>query len=275
MFSGFTTGSVGANQVWNYSALVPATSTSNPATGVENIAVSSAPYYWSFPESNYCQKISYTYNSLLFENYSFSKISSSAIEALGSSNSAGVSSVFTNTRMIPLPLNYGDTYTDSYQTNNDSSPFTINGTYDAYGSLTTPFGTFTNVARIKEVGNTYTVYSWVRTSPYIPLMNIHVDNESGVINTITIYQIISTLGINESTTSLKPIVYPNPAADYINLQLPENQVADKVRVTDLTGKILFDASNVNRINVESLAVGAYLLQVELGGNVCHTKFLKQ
>jgi uncharacterized membrane protein YjfL (UPF0719 family) len=68
---------------------------------------------------------------------------------------------------------------------------------------------------------------------------------------------------------------PNPAHSILNLQFANSQVANKVIITDLTGKTLLTQSNTNQINVENLAAGVYLLQVELGNGKYQAKFIKQ
>ncbi len=269
-----TLGSAGANQTWNYAWLVPAT-TNSPDIYVNTVAVNTAPYYFAFPSANNCQKVSFTYNSFLFESYSFSKVDNTGIETFGASNSAGVSSQYSDTPFIPLPLQYGDNYVDTYQTTTDPTPTSTNNTYDAYGTLTTPYGTFTNVVRIKQVGDESTNYSWIKASPYIPLMSIHVDNVSGNITYVTVHENTGGLSVNGNSISQKAILYPNPVTDYINLKFSDNQVPDKVMITDSAGKTLLSQTYISQINVESLAAGVYFLNVQSGENSYQTKFVKQ
>jgi hypothetical protein len=274
-FTGISLGNAGANQTWDYAWLVPAT-TNAPDIYVATVPVTAAPYYFAFPLANYCQKISYTYNSILFETYSFSKITVAGIESVGSTNSAGISSQFSDTQMTPLPLQYGDTYIDTYQTTTASNSTSTNNTYDAYGTLTTPYGTVTNVIRLKQVGSGSTTYNWIKTSSYVPLMAIRVDNTSGNVTSVTIYQNTTNLAVNQISVANKIMTYPNPATNYINLQLPNNIAVDKIVITDLLGKtILEETKTIAAVNVENLNSGLYILQVYGNGQKLETKFVKR
>lgn len=93
--AGINVGNAGINQTWNYASLSVAAS--SPDIYLATVPVTLAPYYYYFPLANYCQRTYYTNNSTLYENYSFSKISSTGIETFGSSNSTGVSIQYTDT----------------------------------------------------------------------------------------------------------------------------------------------------------------------------------
>lgn len=66
------------------------------------------------------------------------------------------------------------------------------------------------------------------------------------------------------------IVYPNPASDYI---LTQN--AQKVTITDLNGRIVKEALNQERVDISSLANGAYIVKVKSDGATKIGKLIKQ
>jgi hypothetical protein len=99
-------------------------------------------------------------------------------------------------------------------------------------------------------------------------------NESGT----TKYYLdnVKILGRPSVTTSLSSelkevfSVYPNPATNYI---LTKN--AQKVTITDLNGRLVKEAFNTERVDVSSLAKGAYLVKVNVSGSIQVGKLLKK
>lgn len=278
--TGVTLGSAGANQNWNYSGLVPDTS-----FGIyqETIPYSSAPVN-PFTEANinYCLKVFFSYGEDLYENFIFVKLNSNGSETFGYINQTnGIiedTITYCDTPTSVLPLNYGDSYTSSEQETCTSPTIASTDTYDAYGSLSTVYGTFTNVIRLKysNSDSTSIQYSWYQLTPaYLPLMDMKV-NSSNVVTNVTIYQNTADLGFNENNIANKIIVYPNPATNYVNLKLSNNNPIDKIIITNLLGEtVLEETQNTSTINVENLSNGLYLLQVNSNGQKIETKFLKQ
>ncbi|MBC7641693.1 MAG: T9SS type A sorting domain-containing protein [Flavobacterium sp.] len=71
-------------------------------------------------------------------------------------------------------------------------------------------------------------------------------------------------------------LYPNPTKSQINLQFSNNVIADKVIITDLSGKIILEQTiKNNTVNTENLAVGMYFIQAFLGGEQFQSKFIKE
>jgi hypothetical protein len=68
------------------------------------------------------------------------------------------------------------------------------------------------------------------------------------------------IAINENS-NVSTVIYPNPAQDYIDLM---NLIDDEleIRISDMSGRILIEkvvSKQSNRINIESLPVGMYVL----------------
>lgn len=73
-------------------------------------------------------------------------------------------------------------------------------------------------------------------------------------------------------------VFPNPATDFLNVRLPQENEASFAQIFDLQGKVVFEKtiSGVqNRLDVRSLPTGIYLLQVRQGGKIGLGKFVKE
>ncbi|MBB6369889.1 M28 family peptidase [Chryseobacterium shigense] len=85
------------------------------------------------------------------------------------------------------------------------------------------------------------------------------------------------LGTKEaaSNQSLEAVsIYPNPAKDTINIELPANTKKDfSFEITDLSGKSLFKTVNETAINVSKLTAGAYIGIIQSDGQKAVRKIL--
>ncbi len=81
---------------------------------------------------------------------------------------------------------------------------------------------------------------------------------------------------NEFSTLNKPIIYPNPVSDKINI-IPNGVNISQVELFDLQGKrIKIDLNNAsNTINIESLKTGIYFLKLKSLKSKYHVKIIKQ
>ena len=72
------------------------------------------------------------------------------------------------------------------------------------------------------------------------------------------------------------VVYPNPAIEEIKIYEVSRQIIERIVISDLTGKTIFEQSgNIRVIDVSALSSGLYLLNVEISGNNERTKFVKK
>lgn len=271
--TGITVGNAGANQTWNYNEVVP----EEPYVYLRSIPGSSAPAHTEIPDANYFQEVSFILDDVIYQSYSFAKITSSSYEALGNIYSSGEFEGYLVTPVIPLPLSYTNSYVSTEQLTSDPTPTSSTSTYDAYGTLVTPYGTFTNVVRLKDVDESSTSYSWYRFDPYTPLMSIEISNADGLVTDATIWESTPPLATNQvMAVDAKISVFPNPTKNILNLRLPANTTIDKITITDLTGKTVQEQSQYKEtVNVENLADGIYVLQATSGNNSFETKFVKQ
>lgn len=264
-------GNAGENQNWDFSSFIIGSLVGN----VNTVTVESAPGYEQFSLANFCQK--FTSSSFVppLENYTFYKITGSEREILGQTNGQGIVTIqYLDTQKLPLPLNYDDMYIDTYQTTTDVMPIVSNIKYDAYGTLTTPYGTYQNVIRIKTVNSNYTNYFWLQVTPnYLPLMDITSNSNIGT--QVTLYEDVSNLSSERFYFNNQILIYPNPSANYINIRLPKNDIAEKIIITDLTGKKISEIiQHTNQINIENLNSGIYLIEAFFENNKYLSKFIK-
>lgn len=79
---------------------------------------------------------------------------------------------------------------------------------------------------------------------------------------------------NSTKTMKNTMLFPNPADDFIELNLENSEVRYIVRIYDITGNLVkvAEAGNKEKINVSGLSKGIYLLKLDNSGKT--TKFLK-
>lgn len=69
-------------------------------------------------------------------------------------------------------------------------------------------------------------------------------------------------------------VIPNPANDYINIQLTsELNISPLCNILDIYGKVILQTKNISRINVSGLADGVYLLQIIISNKSIYKKII--
>ncbi|RYM33880.1 T9SS type A sorting domain-containing protein [Brumimicrobium glaciale] len=74
-------------------------------------------------------------------------------------------------------------------------------------------------------------------------------------------------------------VYPNPASDALNIQLPASVQKAEVLIGDINGKVvlkqILNSQGINSINIEKLEKGIYILNVIAEDNQWQEKFIKK
>ncbi len=159
--TGYSNGSSGMDQVWDFSTinLIPTT------LYMSVVPSSSVPFSSIISEANYFYE--FNDNGLFF--YNMHNLNSESLEYLAYSETSSLSDYSSNSNIIfKFPYTYGMDYTDTYQLSSPSSSIrTVNRVYDAYGTLITPFGTFTNVIRQKTIASSgVPYYNWMTTEPF-------------------------------------------------------------------------------------------------------------
>ena len=74
---------------------------------------------------------------------------------------------------------------------------------------------------------------------------------------------IAEVGINESVAaSIR--AYPNPAREYITLEIPQELVGEMMVIYDVTGREIYRSNTANTTNIINVAIfssGSYVLRV--------------
>jgi hypothetical protein len=87
---------------------------------------------------------------------------------------------------------------------------------------------------------------------------------------------IDVTGISESETP-SVYIYPNPAGDYLTLQLPASYEIRKLRVYAVSGELVteIDQFHASVLDVSGLRAGTYVLQLDCQAGLLHKVFIKQ
>ena len=87
----------------------------------------------------------------------------------------------------------------------------------------------------------------------------------------------NVLRLSKGAAGQDLVIYPNPARDYIALQLPAAGTAS-IRITDVAGNTVYRTTatgNVATISVKLLGAGLYLVQVTQDGSTRTSRFVKE
>lgn len=93
------------------------------------------------------------------------------------------------------------------------------------------------------------------------------------IDNVQVFECDSTLGINENLKE-KATIYPNPAQDFVSIDIPANYPNPQLSIYNLTGQLISQqpiASN-QQIPISALGNGLYILRIfDNTGNIIETK----
>jgi hypothetical protein len=153
--AGVSAGSSGANQIWDYSAIIDTGGSFSESV----ISPSATPYAASFPGatialSNNSADTAYGYEDLT---------SSNTLTYLGNYiSAAGILNYNIPRVLFQYPLSYTNSYTNAFAGttfNGDSITGMDSTVADGYGTLMLPSHTYSNVLRLKYTQHTHTVNS--------------------------------------------------------------------------------------------------------------------
>jgi hypothetical protein len=256
MPAGFSAGSAGSNQTWNFSTIGSGTFLGTDTA----IPVAGSPYASQFPQANYLYAMNSAFSNADMYFYHTLTPAKFEIYSLGYGGDVGENYQQNPRTYVVFPYTYNTVFTDDFKENSSPTTSTVTATYDAYGTLIMPFGTFNNVVRQKQVIDGVTNYSWFNVSPFYPILQTAF--EDGILG----YIVNNTaLGIGDHTQMQSLVTFPNPAASVLNIKIPDGfNGPASLTISDLSGKTLikstFDAAN-QAVNVEQLSQGVYIIKL--------------
>jgi len=154
---------------------------------------------------------------------------------------------------------------------------------DAWGTITTPQGTYNNVFRLKitsldstimsmgggpvfESGYETVDYAWYSAAHRMPVFEINGDFEDGEYSAWQVsYLVNETVGIPEKPADHFK-VYPNPASSHVNIDLPASEGSVVLKLIDMSGKLIHQNvisqnQDKHHFDVSSFPKGVYMMQI--------------
>jgi hypothetical protein len=235
-------GTSGANQTWNYSAL-----SYDPAAysfkEVDFSGLSSA-YQTAYPTANVA-------NELYF----------------GGSLAATLVFQLESTDLLYLGMNTTPFSTPDTQLVFPHSYLETKAgfTYDAYGTLSTPFGTFSDVVRLREVSSGSFKYDYWQFSPiYRLVMEYKVNTVTMAVTEPYFFDVQTPTGIQNNLTEMSPvIIYPNPSSGIFRVG-SSSLKNPSLKVFNYLGELVLEEKLKDNIDLSNSAKGVYFIQINDG-----------
>ncbi len=293
--------SAGANKTWDfstldYSAVLEETDThyNNPGTSI---------YGSHFPEAT--EYLASTQDDGdLQEN--FYQVTSDCYLTLGYGTEDRIIKYSDPMNVYSIPFLYNDIQNDTYgYTEVDGSmEYLSNSTtstvFDGYGTLIMPFGTITDVARLRRKENTLLVinisglpyytyeynivsYIWIVPGQADAILAIsYIDYIDGPASEANVHVTIpkKTTGIIKNTTATNAFIYPQPASHEATVMSKELHGDCQVKVYNLSGDMVSEINEVAEseklvLDVQHLSAGMYMLEVKNEDRTYRQKLLVQ
>jgi hypothetical protein len=288
--------SLTGNQVtWSFQGL----SQINPLTLV-NGQSADVPSGALFTEANY---VPYIIDNPI-SRYNFYTVTPTQINQIGTrTEESGFPTVGVfsdNKTFATFPLNFGDTEIDSFSVSLDALNgqllYSQSGEHklivDGNGTLITPSGTFNDVLRIRAESryayeglppipgsdNTGIERTFMWISPALPgiiLLSSQFVLEAGFTNGYAYYSNVSNLSTPSHTLHSDVIIFPNPAEDFVNIDLLNASDDCTVTMYSQDGKRVFcdqiGSTVSQRIDLSGLNPGLYILQIQDNDGIVSNK----
>ena len=254
-------GAGGAGVTWDMSTV-----TTVFAAKLTVVDPTTTPYAGTFSTATFCTKIEAATTTYNYNRQSSKGVENVAIQYAGTGTGTDFSP---NLRLsVPFPFNYLDSRSDTFQSTTSTGLDTVRLTYDGYGTLKTPFYTYSNVIRIKEDYGTSYSYSWYTVSPFALVMNYASTTNNYVIVT---QKPAPSTSVHSAFLATQATVYPNPTSGdaILKVTIPGGYNNTSVTISDVSGRsvkqIAVTASETT-IQTNGLLPGLYFYTVRNEGN---------
>jgi hypothetical protein len=290
-----TPGTAGAAQSWDFSSL-----TTDSLIQITFVDPATTPDAASFPLATIAADND--------SGYAYSAFNSTGGQFLGVSLTGFATIVYSDPmQMAVYPATYMTNWTDTFAATFSVGGFpiartgTITAEVDAYGTLTMPYGTLSDVLRVSHVEDSYDdngfgtttihrVYTYFLVAgthyPVVDIYSITVTPAFGPATIIegTHWLVAGPEGVrNTSIPSGTFLVYPNPVRDQLNVSLTgsASSVFTTLELLDASGRIVLQRTlgrtlrdgRTEPIDVRALDTGSYLLRLISDGTVAVRKVM--
>ncbi len=187
------------------------------------------------------------------------------------------------------PASYNSSHGDSVYDANRITVYADTFTYDAWGTLILPTGTFTNVARVRKKAHHYLsgalfnspeVLYWYMPGYHDPLLTVMPGTGGAFVNSVA-YSRTTRLSASVGIPGNKVLdpagieLFPNPATGVLNINVPDGQIAEIVISNSVgTQMSAFTTSGAHMLDISSWPTGCYFVRTTCGGSVCTKQFVK-
>ena len=86
---------------------------------------------------------------------------------------------------------------------------------------------------------------------------------------------IITLSVNTFEIENSLIIYPNPTANFINIQKPDGLTIHSIQIFDVLGKLVLETDFKESINTEILSSGVHFVKFSTNEGIFHKRLLKE
>jgi hypothetical protein len=262
---GFDPGTPGINKTWDFSNLElvsVGTSATTLPTGTPSATL--------FSSANFCSAATGDFAG----TYVYFKHDAQKMELLGETYvGIGVINYNSNPKTyVEFPYTYNKVVSDTYKAGPDDETISFTTTYDAYGTLVLPFGTYHNVVRQKIVENGQTDYVWFNVNPFFPIIRTSfVDGAMGILK-------------NDAALASDPFdgnrtfgVFPNPASGIFQINLDNGNQA-QIDVYDVVGKLVASqkaSGQSTTVDIQNCSAGIYFVKVTANNQAAVQKIIKK
>lgn len=285
----FNPGASGANVTWNFGTLDTALGTRTQYI----VQADTTFFYFAYPSAvNYCVK---SFSGIGY-NFGYASLDNSKFEYYGAQGLADVRVYSDPVKLLQFPFTYNNQFSDVFYDDDDIYYGTNTVKADAYGTLTIPTGTFTNVLRINvtetyreyiewddftgeptdsamyegqyyrwyQPGQTSVLLEYSELVKYVTYLGVRYDVDSAK---HTVFKKGTLTSLDEPVASFSSTVYPNPTSG--NLFFETETPVALVQVTDICGKLLLEQDFNDKnfvLNLSHLASGTYYVQLTTTDN---------
>jgi len=244
-------GPEGPNQTWDFSNIT-STFTSSPRA----VSPGSTPYAGEFTEATIAFAQTEANDSFIFSQISTSEFLNVGIGDQPEGGNELIIHYTDAVKLLKYPFSFSESYTDNYYASYSMMEGMTTHTHgtaivtaDAWGSVTTPTGTY-NTLRIKRertftdsvwvsgifisaTTRTQTDYEWYTSTSHTPVVSISVTGDG----TTATYRTDYISGVEEQQLpDVQVSIYPNPVTDHITIQAEKKII--NIRLISANGRLL-------------------------------------
>jgi len=134
-------------------------------------------------------------------------------------------------------------------------------------------GTLIETLQVTTPTNAQTFFGFIADEP-ISKVELQGSNDSGELFGNFLYGAeCLIIGVDDNLLS-QVSLFPNPATDIVNIQLPNTVEMKSIAVYDVLGKVVVNSATNNQINVSQLNHGVYMVNIETNQGTVTKKIIK-